>query len=251
MPCMKRIPRHALRFTKTNTRRYTGQQQRTKNAPCSADQLLINRVSTARFVPPSFFNSRTCLAWKQFTKTKKNVRPLVSSQEQRALLVLRINRLSTADKPQVNGSFRYPFWGDAQSLFFSIPWKVQGTCFSLAARCESGFWIRQVQIRLFVLQKKRSGQCYRFAGGQVGGLFFCGINPTASRFTQPCTAPPTRSPPPRRDRALGCPGFGYLQTQIGFGTLVSSQERRAPLMPLINRGCTVCQPRVFFRHKFS
>ena len=35
-----------------------------------------------------------------------------------------------------------------------------------------------------------------------------------------------------------------LQRQIGVGTLVSSQERRALAVPLINRGSTAGQPLV-------
>ena len=39
---------------------------------------------------------------------QKGVGPLASSQEQRALLVPQLNRLSTADRPRVNHSFRSP-----------------------------------------------------------------------------------------------------------------------------------------------
>ena len=48
------IPRHALdekRFTKTKSRRSTGQQPRTKSASRPADEPLRNRLSTAGFVP--------------------------------------------------------------------------------------------------------------------------------------------------------------------------------------------------------
>ena len=47
---------------------------------------------------------------------------------------------------------------------------------------------------------------------------------------------------------LACPGRALhekgLQRQIGVGTLVSSQERRAPAVPLINRLATAGQPLV-------
>ena len=78
--------------------------------------------------------------------------------------------------------------------------------------------------------------------------------------------------PPRRaphgpDRTVVCLGFGFdklfilypglalhekgLQRQIGFGTLVSSQERRALAVPLINRGSTAGQPLISFLHRFT
>ena len=65
----------------------------------------------------------------------------------------------------------------------------------------------------------------------------------ASRSIEPRAAPLPRRAPPRPDPPVVCPGFpGHalheegLQRQIGVGTLVSSQERRALLVPLINRG---------------
>ena len=42
-------------FTKTNRRRYTGQQLGTKSGRRPADKPVINRWSTAGFVPPSVY----------------------------------------------------------------------------------------------------------------------------------------------------------------------------------------------------
>ena len=42
-----------------------------------------------------------------------------------------------------------------------------------------------------------------------------------------------------------------LQRQIGVGTLVSSQERRAGFVPRINRLSADRQPRVFFLRRFT
>ena len=67
----------------------------------------------------------------------------------------------------------------------------------------------QIRFRLFVLPKKRPGQCLRFAGGQEGGLSPGRIDPTASRPTQPRPPSPPRRAPPRPDRPVVCPGFGF------------------------------------------
>ena len=42
-----------------------------------------------------------------------------------------------------------------------------------------------------------------------------------------------------------------LQRQKGVGTLVSSQERRAAVVPVISRLSTACQPRALFPHRFT
>ena len=60
-----------------------------------------------------------------------------------------------------------------------------------------------------MLPKKRAGQFSRFAGGQEGGLFPGRIDPTASRPTLPRPAPLPRRAPPRPDRPVVCPGFGF------------------------------------------
>ena len=41
-----------------------------------------------------------------------------------------------------------------------------------------------------------------------------------------------------------------LQRQIGVGTLVSSQERRALFVPLINRWSNAGQPLILFLRRF-
>ena len=103
------------------------------------------------------------------------------------------------------------------------------------ARGMSGFWIRQVRIRLFVLPKSRSEQCSRFAGGQKGGFYPGRIDLTASRPNQPRPAPPPRRAPPRPDRPVICPGFGFdrlsaLCTSTGADldhlTIVYQQDER-------------------------
>ena len=94
---------------------------------------------------------------------------LVSSQEERALLVPVINRLST------------------------------GRCVPPSV---------YIGFRLFVLPKRRPGHCLRFAGGQEGGLSPGRIDPTASRPTQPRTpSPPRRASRP--DPPVVCPDFGF------------------------------------------
>ena len=102
-----------------------------------------------------------------------------------------------------------------------------------------------------MLPKTRPRQCLRFAAGQERGLCPGRIDPTASRPTLPRPPSPPRRAPPRPDGPVGCPGFpGHalhkkdLRKQIGVGTLVSSQERRALAVLLITRSSTANQPRV-------
>ena len=66
-----------------------------------------------------------------------------------------------------------------------------------------------VRIRRFVLPKRRLEQCSRFAGGQEAGLSLGRIDPTTSRPTESRPAPPPRRAPPRPDRSVVCPGFGF------------------------------------------
>ena len=75
---------------------------------------------------------------------------------------------------------------------------------------------------------------------------------------EPSTSPPARPCAAPHRPARGMSGFWTrqviiprhalhekgLQRQISVGTLVSSQERRALAVPLINRLSTACQPRV-------
>ena len=119
------VPGHALHEKSSQRqirrRRYTGQQPGTKSVRGPADQPLINRGSTADFVPPSVY----------------------------------------------------------------------------------------IKFRLFVLPKKRPGQCLRYAVGQERGLFLCWIDPTASRSTQPRASSPPRRAPPRLDWPVVCFGFAF------------------------------------------
>ena len=89
-----------------------------------------------------------------------------------------------------------------------------------------------------MLPKRRPGHCSRFAGGQEGGLSPGWIDPTASRPTQPRSAPPPRPAPRRLDRPVVCPGFGFDRLHTNqivraseetfrtgfFGTLVGTRD---------------------------
>ena len=97
------------------------------------------------------------------------------------------------------------------------------------------------------------------------GCLLAGSTQRRPVLTPPRPAPPPRRAPPRPDRPVVCPGFGFdrlmyvidyvivpghalhekgFQSQIGVGTLVSSQERRSVAVSLINRLSTAGQPRV-------
>ena len=106
---------------------------------------------------------------------------LVSSQEQRARLVPLINRWSNAGQPLILILRRF-----------------------------------YVRIRLFVLPKSRSRECFRFAGGQERGLSFCRIDLTAAHLFQPRAAPVLRRARPRPDPPVVCPGFGFDKCYISL-----------------------------------
>ena len=76
--------------TKKNTHRYAGQQPGTKSAFRPYDKPVINRGSTAHFVPPSVFPGHAL--HEMSLQRQIGVGTLVSSQEQIALLVALINR---------------------------------------------------------------------------------------------------------------------------------------------------------------
>ena len=75
--------------------------------------------------------------------------------------------------------------------------------------CVSGFWIRQVGFRMFVLPKSRRGQCLQFARGQERGLPRGRIDSTASCPIQPRSPSPHLRAPPRPDWPIVCPGFQF------------------------------------------
>ena len=118
---------------------------------------------------------RHALYEKRFQR-QKGVGPLVGSQEHRAPLVPRLNRLSNAGQPLI--SFL--------RLFLNTNYIVC-SCF----------------------RRKRSEQCSRFAGGQEGGSSLGRIDPTASRPTLFRPAPLPRRASPRPDRPVVSPGFGF------------------------------------------
>ena len=107
-----------------------------------------------------------------------------------------------------------------------------------------------------MLPKRRSGLCFRFAGGQEAGLSPSRIDLTASRPTPALTrtaAPPCAAPTrPARGvsgfwiRQVYVPGHALhekgLQRKISVGTFVCSQGRRALFVSLINRGETGDEP---------
>ena len=61
----------------------------------------------------------------------------------------------------------------------------------------------------FVLPKRRSGECLRFAGEQERGFSPGWIDQATSRPTQPRPTSPPRRAPPRPERPVVCPGFGF------------------------------------------
>ena len=155
---------------------------------------------------------------------QKGVGPLVSSQEQRALLVPLINRVINR-------------WSTAGFVPPSV----------------------YIGFRLFVLLERRSGDVSSMPW-RVRGTLVSWAN--SSVGIQSCPTPPRR-PAVRSDptrpwyvRVLESQITGHalhekgLQRQKGVGPLVSSQEQRALLVPLINRGnrSTAGQPRVLFPH---
>ena len=155
---------------------------------------------------------------------QKGVGTLVSSQEQRALLVPVINRLSTACQPVVN----------------------RGFCSSIG--------LHSISLVRASRGTPRRSVFHRLGGKRVG--FLLGEQSCRRRPVLPVPArphrPAGRRPVPTRPgyvRVLDSTGIlslipGHalhekgLQRQITFGTLVNSQQRRALLVPLINRGST-------------
>ena len=108
-------------------------------------------------------------------QTHIGVSTLVSSQEQRALLVPRLNRLSTAGQPRVNRTF-----------------------------CSSAGLHR---ISFFVLAKKRPGQLLMVPWGAIEGR----LASEATKMSAPCSAqlrPARPSALRRADPPVVCPGFG-------------------------------------------
>ena len=148
---------------------------------------MINRWSTAGFVPPSV--SRTCLARKGFTETKRRRstgrQPGTKSASRPA-----DKPVITAGQPLILFFRRFTwdfacscFWRDVEATFLRclgrydgplFPWRTVLLAPNLARPCPaappgaptrpargmSGFWIRQVyiRIRLFVFPKGRSRQ---------------------------------------------------------------------------------------------
>ena len=101
---------------------------------------------------------------------------------------------------------------------------------------------------LFVLPKRRPRQLSTMPRGARGSVVPLGDRPVGVPSYR--TAPPLRRAPPRPDSPVVRPGFGFdkivfpghalhekgLQRQKGVGPLVNSQERRAAVVPVINRG---------------
>ena len=146
---------------------------------------MINRLSTAGFVPPSVYIGFCLVVLSQThhrsfcvvpgntlhekgLQRQKGVGPLVGSQERRALLVLVINRLSTADF--------VPAFGLHRILFVRA----------------SGETFRR---RVFDALGGTRDAC-------LLGALFC------RRPVLPGPAPPLRRAP-RPDPPVVCPGFGF------------------------------------------
>ena len=125
--------------------------------------------------------SRTCLAWKGFRKTNRH---RYTRQQPETKSAFR-----PGDKPLINRWF-----------YSSVGFKYK--------------------IKLFVLPKRRSRECSRFAGGQERGLSSCRIDLTASRPIQPRAAPLLRRAPPRPDRFVVCPGFRFDRYYVSDAMLL-------------------------------
>ena len=144
------------------------------------------------------------------------VGPLVSSQERRAAAVPQITRSSNARCVPLEVLFVRAS-EKLSGLLSSMPWKLWGASKSVVS----------------------------WADRPVGV-------PSCPAPLRPATPPSAPPPPPAR----GMSGFWtrlcfpdmpcmqkYLQRRTGDDTLVSSQERRAPVIPQINRGSTArCVP---------
>ena len=111
----------------------------------------------------------------------------------------------------------------------------------------------------------REESCLRYPGGNEGQMSPGRAGPSRSLPARPGLAPPMRRPAPTRPwcvrvldstglitAAPGIPGHALpekgLQRQIGVGTLVSSQERRALFVPRFNR--TFCSSTGLHRISF-
>ena len=161
---------------------------------------------------------------------EKSNGPLVSSQEQRVLLVLQINRLSTGCQPVVNRSLCSSIGLHRVSLVraserrsgdvSSMPWRIRGT-FSFVSWANSSV-----------------------------GVPSCPVPPR-----RPAVRPdPTR---PWYVRVFDSTSFpdmpcvrGAYKDKKSLGPLVSSKEQRALLVPMMNRLSTTCKPVVAF-HRFT
>ena len=60
-----------------------------------------------------------------------------------------------------------------------------------------------------MLPKSRRGQCLQIVGGHEGRLSPCWVDPMASCPTQPHPISPHSRAPPRIDRPVMCPCFGF------------------------------------------
>ena len=158
------------------------------------------------------------------------VGPLVSSQEQRALLVPVISRLSSAYQPVVNRSLCSPIGLNRISLV-----RASGDTFKrfVCVSDASGGTKGRSSLGRNVLSAARSARrrpadltrlWYVRVLGSTGNMHACAYVPGHALH----------------GKELYIPGHALhekeLHRQKGVGTLVSSQERRALAVPLINRG---------------
>ena len=92
------------------------------------------KIKFHRYSASKIEDSQTCLAWKAFTK--KSVGPLVSSQEQRALLVSVINRQWTARRSLICSRIRFKWY------FFCLCFKedVQSICSRCLGEYDGGLF---------------------------------------------------------------------------------------------------------------
>ena len=142
------------------------------NRSLTENKLLMNMVSVVGQPRALFPHFPGHALHENSLQRQIRVGTLVSSQERRALAVPLMNRWSIAD---------------------FVPPSVY------------------IGFRLFVLPKRCSGKCFRFAGGHEGRLSPGGIDPTAFRPTQPRSP---RSPAVRGPTRPACSVSGFWIRQM-------------------------------------
>ena len=195
-------PGHALHKENAETisEKATGQQPRTKSARGPGDKLRIKSGWTGSQTQGVVFLyafSRTCLAWKGFTKTKR--RRSTGQQPRRK----RASR--PADKPRIN------WWWTAGQ-----PWVNRGFCSSVGLN----------RISLVRAPGKMFRRCIFGALEGTGAACLLGEQFCWHPVLPDPAQPPRRAPRP--DPPVVCPGFG-LDKYIQFASFVPTKGRSEQL----------------------